>query len=614
MNIRIFKTSEKRCTTVGKNVIDFFQNMQLPQGAIFNFCRKVFNNLQELKTGHKIIALIILMAIFLSSVGTVGYYYTGKMSQQIQEITANNLLSVKWLNEIRVYTSSTEAAITRVVNPLTIDKFFIDERIAEIKKYDGYTVKLLSDYQQLSLSPFEKERITALESELTLYRTEVQKVVGLTVAGRKPEAYTSFAVNAKPHLDAANALLIELAEYKSRQAEETSLQSQRETTVAKLTVIVTSLSAISFAIMIGLLLSRFTARRLMAVGLALNEISQGNLQFNELTISTKDDIGIIAQDVNKMVMNLRSIVCQVSQSAEQVAASSEELSATAEQSSQSVSQIATAINEVAGNANKQLKAVDQTSVTINQITEKLNQFAVNTNRLSVASEESADATKSGNEAVEKAVAQIVRVKNTVMKTAEAIVQLGERSKNVGTIVTTISEIASQTNLLSLNAAIEAARAGEHGRGFSVVAEEVRKLADQSQHATKQIAALLLEIRADTDRVVAEMSIGTNEVEVGAKAVDLAGEAFKTIDSFVQEVASQAGEISLEIKEMAKESCKIVNAIADIEMSSSQIAGQTETVSAATQQQSAAMQEIAKSSYNLSQMDEELQRAISKFKI
>lgn len=576
--------------------------------------RQYLEMIQNLKTGHKIIALIAVMAVFLSTVGVVGYYYAGKLSSQIQMVSGNNLLSVKWLNEIRVYTGATEAAITRLVNPLTIDKFFIDEKLSEIKKHDEAIEKLLVNYQKLTLSPFEREKTSVLELELGSYRSEVQKVVDMITTGRKSEAYSSFTQNAKPHLDAANALLTELAEYGSRQAEETSLQSQGEAVIAKTTVLVTSLIAILFAVLLGLLLSRFTARRLTVVGAALDEVSQGNLQFDELQIAARDDIGAIARNVNKMVANLRFIVSQAAQSAEQVAASSEELTANAKQSSHTVDQVFSVISGVAESAKEQLTAVDQTSATIDQMTARLQQIAAEASGLAALSDESAGAAQVGNKAVEEAITQILNIERTVAETADVVIRLGERSKDISTIVGTISQIAGQTNLLSLNAAIEAARAGEHGRGFAVVADEVRKLADQSQKAVRQIAVLLTEVQGDIEKAVAAMAVGTSEVKTGAQVVDSAGESFKVIVSSVNKVSAQVREISSAIQETASQSHTIVDAISSIEASSKHTAAQTETVSIATRQQSAAIEEITMSSQSLSQMAEELQQVIRRFKM
>ena len=206
------------------------------------------------------------------------------------------------------------------------------------------------------------------------------------------------------------------------------------------------------------------------------------------------------------------------------------------------------------------------------------------------------------------------IEQTVNNSAQVVAKLGERSKEIGQIVDTISGIAGQTNLLALNAAIEAARAGEQGRGFAVVAEEVRKLAEQSQDAAKKIATLISEIQGDTDKAVLAMSEGTREVKIGTEVVTAAGYAFEEIEVMVTEVSNQVKEISAAVQQMASSSQQIVSSVKEIDELSKNAAGEAQTVSAATEEQSASMEEIASSSQSLAKMAQDLQEAVSKFRV
>jgi methyl-accepting chemotaxis protein len=244
----------------------------------------------------------------------------------------------------------------------------------------------------------------------------------------------------------------------------------------------------------------------------------------------------------------------------------------------------------------------------------IQQIAANTNQVAAQSAQAANKAKEGDKAVVKAVTQMVQVENTVNTSAQVVAKLGERSKEIGQIVDTISGIAGQTNLLALNAAIEAARAGEQGRGFAVVAEEVRKLAEQSQEAARKIAELIGEIQGDTDKAVLAMNEGTREVKNGNEVVNAAGTAFKEIAELVTQVSGQVREISAAIQQMASGSQQIVGAVKKIDLLSKKSADEAQSVSAATEEQLASMEEIAASSQALVIMAKELTKAVGEFKV
>jgi len=360
--------------------------------------------------------------------------------------------------------------------------------------------------------------------------------------------------------------------------------------------------------------ARRIAKPIQTLEEAAKRIAGGDISQAKLGIVSNDEIGRLGQSFEQMTENLRGLIRKITQSTDQVAASAEELTASAEQSAQAANQVAIVIGEVATGAGKQMKAVDDTASVVGQMSAGIQQIAANANTVAGTSAKSAGAAQEGSQAVEKAVAQMGNIEKTVTRSAQVVAKLGERSKEIGQIVDTISGIADQTNLLALNAAIEAARAGEQGRGFAVVAEEVRKLAEQSQGAAKQIAGLITEIQKDTDSAVVAMNEGTKEVRIGAEVVNNAGSAFQDIFRSINEVSTQMREISAAVQQMAGGSQQAVASVRDIDAISTETASQAQTVSAATEEQSATMEEIAASSQELAKMAEELSQAVAKFKI
>lgn len=374
------------------------------------------------------------------------------------------------------------------------------------------------------------------------------------------------------------------------------------------------LLALGASIALANLLSRRLSQPIVAVTNMAQEVANGNLTLQKLEVKSRDELGQLAQAFNTMTEHLLSLVRQVSSSSSQVAASSQQLTAGAEQSAQASNEVAASITEVAYGAEQQINAVSEVSAIVQEMSSSIEQVLTNTENVVNTATTTAQSAEKGRQAIKNTMEQMHNIQNTVNHSAEVIEGLGERSKEIGLIVDTISGIAAQTNLLALNAAIEAARAGEQGRGFAVVADEVRKLAEQSQNAAKHIALLVGEIQADTQRAVTAMNAGTHEVEVGTEVVHKTGETFKGIAELINQVTQDINTISEEIQQMSTGNERIVHSIYEVDKISQSIADQAQTVSASTEEQSASVEEIASSSQVLATMAEELQSALKRFNI
>ena len=572
---------------------------------------KLINNLT---VGKKVSVLVILSIVFLCTIGYSGYHYLLKMNNDMESMYTDRLMPVKLLNENHSHARAIEADLFKMM--LTTDMGLKQSLKQDIDARVDTFNNNLANYEKTKLDPTEKEILPKLKSTLQEYKGSMSEVIALAMANENSKAYQLYTERAQKDAETFQKYITELAEYNAKTADKINTENDEDFTKAKTIFLGILLTALTIML-------AFSRLIIKAITVPLGKIAAHLTYFADKDFSNdvsqeflvrKDEFGKIAFASNKVTESMRMLIRQMEESAEQLSAASEELTASAQQSAQVTTQVATAISEVAAGSDKQLSAIDDTSAVVEQMSAGIQQVAANTNNVAGTSDKTAVAAQEGNQAIETAVKQMNTIEQTVSKSATVVEKLGERSKEIGQIVDTISGIAGQTNLLALNAAIEAARAGEQGKGFAVVAEEVRKLAEQSQEAAKQIADLIGEIQAETETAVSAMQDGTKEVRKGSEVVNTAGKDFAAIATLVKEVSKEVQDISAAIQQMASGSQQIVDSVKSIDNISKNTAEHAQTVSAAAEEQSASMEQIAASSQSLAKMAETLQSAISHFKI
>jgi methyl-accepting chemotaxis protein len=427
---------------------------------------------------------------------------------------------------------------------------------------------------------------------------------------------------------------------------------------------------------------------LQALAAELTALAQGDLtrslsiQSKELAVHSSDEVGQMTRAFNiivgrlqaagqafgQMTLNLRAVVGQVADNAHSVGAAAGQLASTAAQAGQATAQIAATIQQVARGTQQQSAAITTTAGSVEQmrrtvegvargaqeqaaavgqtarITSQLNaaiqQMAGNARAVTQDSVKAAEAARSGARTVNDTVQGMDSIKAKVGVSALKVKEMGSRSDQIGVILETIDDIASQTNLLALNAAIEAARAGEHGKGFAVVADEVRKLAERASAATKEIGGLIRGIQRTVGEAVAAMDDGAREVELGAVRANEAGQALADILAAAEAVKTQAqaalqateqmGALSNDLvgstdavsavveentaatEEMAAGSTEVTQAIENIASVSEENSAAVEEVSASAEEMTAQVEEVTASAQSLSEMAQTLQQVVAQF--
>lgn len=330
---------------------------------------------------------------------------------------------------------------------------------------------------------------------------------------------------------------------------------------------------------------------------SLGQIADGNLIVEPIKIEEKDEIGELATSINIMAQNLKNIVRLVLNVSNEVTEASEELYNNTHQLNDTVGHVNDAIIKVAEGAENQSKSSGEASAVVEQISASSEEVAANSQEVANAASNASSAAKKGSDVILQAVSQMESIKNSTEIVKDSVEKLNRDSMAIGEIVNTISDIADQTNLLALNASIEAARAGEQGKGFSVVAEEVRELAEESGESADKIVKLIQQVKENIQGATVSMKSSMDNVNDGTKVVNNAGNSFNEILKLVNDVSLQIQSTSETLQQLAEGSEQIVLNVETIDKISKDTASQSQTVSGETEELYASMEQNPKGGIN-----------------
>jgi methyl-accepting chemotaxis protein len=437
--------------------------------------------------------------------------------------------------------------------------------------------------------PENRERLKEVKKQLIVLRGVQDDAITLAASGKKDalaEAGNLSADRATPVNRAMKKSLGSMADSLDKLVDENRDELRANNRALSVTMALTTLLALGAGVVVAIVLSRRISRATRSVLARAEAIATGDLTRDDLQIDSQDELGDLAAATNKMSANLKRMIMAISENSVQVASASEELSSSATLQAQG--------------ADSQKDQTAQIAAAMQEMASTVQQVSENCARATEAAHRAAETAREGGVVVEQALTQMRAIAESVGGTAKKIGELGKSSDQIGRVAAVIDDIADQTNLLALNAAIEAARAGEQGRGFAVVADEVRKLAERTTTATKEIAEMIGTIQAGTKGAVKAMEIGSQHVQEGVTSTARAGESLQQIIRMSEEVGSMISQIDTAASQQSQ-------ATADVNQTMDRIAQ-------VVKESAVAAQESAKACQDLSELAMALQNMVGSFKL
>jgi methyl-accepting chemotaxis protein len=565
--------------------------------------------IKNLKIVQKMLLLSAITFVSLLTVGGMGFFQLTSMGNKLTDMYEMKLQPIQTVSLLKTNSQDVETNLVELM--ASRDTSHKNELIDDMEAKLQMNREIRETYKTTNKE--EIELISKVNDLAQNLQESKEKIVTLTLKNQNFDAYEIYTEETGPILDEINQHYTKLIEINGTEAKNVNEENKDFIATASLTMIIFIAVALIIFVAISWMISKLIYGPVKKMEYLMQKAKNGDLTVHS-DYESKDEIGSLSKSFNEMITQIKSLIMMVRESSDQVAASSEQLMASAEETNKAAEQIAEASSIMAANGEASVKGTEVVSVSTQQMAIGITNIADSITQVSDHSNVTTEESEKGNVALKKTIDQMGSINETVQTSSSIIKDLGERSAEIEKILAVISGISEQTNLLALNAAIEAARAGEHGKGFAVVADEVRKLAEESRRSAEQITHLIHDIQSSTSNAVVSMDKCTTEVQTGLVLINDTGKSFEKIFHSAADVSRQSVEVSAAVKQLSSSVEQVALGIFDISIKTEESSSGSQTVAAGAEEQLASMEEITASAHSLAKMAEDLQAMVNTFKV
>lgn len=564
----------------------------------------------------KLFVSVGITCVLLALLSIVSYFQLSSNQKTYVNFTEKLIPMMKYSGEIKANLAQESNLIHTYL--LTDDSSFLTEYDSASKDFNFIIgqMKAISNFDenntdQIEATNVELMKITNLKKKL---EQVFVKIKSLVEEEKNIQAYNLMKVEGEPLVEQLTKSLEKISEQQQTQVDKGAEYGGELLEQAKLLIIIVSLAVLIISFLVGLYISTIISVPLRKLTAITSEIAQGNLTVEKLTIQRRDEIGDLMKHFNLMLDNLVTLVGKMNVSAQSTNWIAVELSKYASDNNIASAEITRSLHDIAEGTDIQTGRINELFVLLNQISENVLCIFNNSKSLLVSSQQASELARQGNMVIADSLVKVNRM-NASFRYADTVIQeLSVRSENIGEFVAVIQQISVQTKILALNAGIEASQTSDKSRGYAVIAQEIRKLAEATAIATKQIEALVQEIQEDIQNVSSTIKSGNEDAESGLQATQMAGKVFGEIRSAVESVTKQNAEVTAMVEQIESDTVNVLKTIKSVVQITEAVSDRTRNVYGGMEEILAANGEVASSAERIADNSHELHQLIQGFKL
>jgi methyl-accepting chemotaxis protein len=535
--------------------------------------------MMNMKIGTRILAGYAVALLVMGAIGIVAYRATSELVDSADWVTHTHLVK-ETVSEILFTLTDAETGLRGYL--LTGEERYLEPYQTAVKMIDSQ----IQHFQELTAdNPNQQTRVPTLRALVANKLSKMAEVIDVKKRTSRDPALASFLDQGRSSMDEVHRLLDGLNAEENRLLKERDTRAKATADYARMAMLLGGVLLVVLVCTIAFLIQRSITRPLGAFMQFVGLVGEGDLR-HESKFKTGDELGELGRCLDQMVLGLKDVAGQARFATENLTAASAEILASTQQQ--------------AASTGEQAAAVQQTTVTMEEVMQSGAQISERAKQVAASAEGTSVASHAGLQAMESTAETMEAIREQAEAVAENVVALSEKTQAIGEIISTVNDLAEQSHLLALNAAIEAAAAGEQGRSFSVIAGEVKNLADQSREATVQVRVILGDIQKGINRSVMLTEEAVKRVESGKRQTDVADRTIRTMTENIQQSVQAFQQIVAGSNQQQVGFTQVMQAVRDI--------GQ------ASQQTAASTQQLERAALNLTTLSQQLQKAVERYRI